>query len=85
MQPSEIEELPFYEIEYTIENLTNDIKNRNEQEEEQAQKYDPGAYQSQASKMMKGQQSNYGKSINIPKMPSMPSSPRIPSGGFKMK
>jgi hypothetical protein len=79
MQPSEIEELPFYEIEYTIENLTNDVKNRKDSEEEQMNNYNTSDYMSQAKKMTGNSQSNpLGKSINIPKMPKMPGNTRIP-------
>ena len=73
MQPSEIEALPFYELEYTIENLTNDLKNKQEAEERQAEGHDAGSYMKQGKNMMSGAKTNVGKSINTPKMPKMPS------------
>lgn len=83
MQPSEIEALPFYEIEYTIDNLTNDVKNRRDSEEEQMKNYNPSDYSKSAKKMMGNNSSNpLGKSINTPKMPKMPAPPRIPRGRF---
>lgn len=83
MQPSEIEGMPFYEIEYTIENLTNDIKNRKDSEDEQMKNYNPSDYTNNAKKMMGNNGSNpLGKSINTPKMPKMPTQARIPRGRF---
>lgn len=83
MQPSEIEALPFYEIEYTFDNLSDDIKKRNEQEQTENGDMNPKSMMSQSQKSMKQQQSGFGKSINTPKMPSMPKSPSIPRGGMK--
>ena len=80
MQPSEIEALPFYELEYTIENLTNDLKNKRDAEEEQNQTgdYNASSYMKQANKMTSNAKSNYGKSINIPKMPKVPNIGKMP-------
>lgn len=72
MQPSEIEALPFYEIEYTIENLTNDLKNKRDAEEEQSSAHNTSSYTNQSKNMLSGAKSNLGKTINSPKMPKMP-------------
>jgi len=65
MQPSEIEALPFYEVEYTIENLTNDLQKKKEAEEGGAEGHDAGSYMKQGTKMMNNAKSG---SINTPKM-----------------
>lgn len=65
--------MPFYEIEYTIENLTNDLKNKQDAEEAQHSNMDAGSYMNKSSKMISGAKKNFGKSINTPKMPKMPS------------
>lgn len=66
IQPSEIEGLPYYELEYTIENLADDLKKKQKsQEDEQKQ------YSSQTPSAKNNPYSNVGKSINIPKMPSL--------------
>lgn len=66
MQPSEIEGLPYYELEYTVENLADDLKKKQKAHDDE-QKSQSG---SQSSSMSKNPYSNIGKSINIPKMPS---------------
>lgn len=73
IQPSEIENMCFYEVEYTIENLTNDLKNKQETEENQANGHDADSYLSKSKKMMSGSKNSFGKSINTPKIPKMPS------------
>jgi hypothetical protein len=70
----------YYEIEYTIDNLTKDLKKQNEGQEEQKAEMSPGSYMSQAQKSMKSQQSGMSKSINTPRMPKV-STPSIPRAG----
>jgi len=72
MQPSEIEALPFYEIEYTIENLTHDLKNTKEAEQAQHDGADTSSYMQQGNKMLSGAKTGNNTSINTPKMPKMP-------------
>ena len=71
MQPSEIENMPFYEVEYTIENLTNDLQKKQEAEQQQHEGHDAGSYMKQGTKMMNNAKSGNAKSINTPKMPNM--------------
>lgn len=74
MQPSQIEMLPYYELEYTVENLVEDLKKRNKESTEQ-----------ENTALGNTAQSNPMKSINTPKIPSMGKIPNIPRGGvFKM-
>lgn len=56
--------MDYYELEYTIENLLDDLKKKNKSEEEEQKKYDSGS-------MMKSAQNGYKGSINIPKMPGL--------------
>lgn len=75
--------MPFYEIEYTIDNMTKDIKNQNDSENDQMRNQNVPDYTSNAKKMMGNSGSNsLGKSINTPKMPKMPTNTRIPRGRF---
>jgi len=75
-QSSEIENWPYYELEYTIENLVDDLKKRNKENEDQQSQQDVSKYIGQSNQM---------KSINTPKMPSLGKTPSIPRGGvFKM-
>lgn len=74
--------MPFYEVEYTIENLTADIKNKKD-EEEQANAYNSSDHMNSAKKLVNNNGSNpLGRSINTPKMPKIPNMPRIPKGRF---
>lgn len=67
----------YYELEYTVENLTKDLKKQKDDQDEQQGDMSPKGMMSSTQKMMKSQQSSFGKSINTPKMPKM-SAPRIP-------
>lgn len=81
MQSSEIESMPYYEVEYTLENLMIDNKKQNEEQEAQQESISQGGMMKDAKGMMKSQQSGLSKSINTPKMPKI-SAPSIsrPSG-----
>ncbi len=71
-QSSEIENWPYYELEYTIENLADDLKKK-----QKAQEDENKAQNTQQSSLTgNNPYSNLGKSINIPKMPSLGSMPR---------
>ena len=63
--------MDYYEVEYTIENLADDLKKKQSSEREQQDEYNPNS-------MMRNTQNNYKNSINIPKMPSMPSMGKMP-------
>ena len=71
VQPREIDDLPFYEYEYTIQMYNDILKERKDSEEKnskaQEDKYNISGMQSQATR-------------NMPKAPSMPSmkTPSIP-------
>jgi hypothetical protein len=73
LQPSEVEQMPYYEYEYIVENLINILKEKQEAEENQSKDYGESL---SANKMM-----NNANSM-MPKMPSMPSTPSfsMPSG-----
>lgn len=58
--------MPYYELEYTVENLADDLKKKQKAHDDE-QKSQSG---SQPSSMNKNPYSNLGKSINIPKMPN---------------
>ena len=79
IQPSEIEAWPYYELEYTIENLRDFLEKKKKGEDEQNEKYN----NSSMSREMKSQQSAMRSSINTPKMPSTPSY-KMPSPSFNM-
>lgn len=66
IQPSEIEAWPYYELEYTVENLADDLKKKQKAHDDE----NKANSSSQSSSMNKNPYSNLGKSINIPKMPS---------------
>jgi len=70
LQPSEIEEMPYYEYEYIVENLINILKEKQEAEEGQSKDYNESM---SSNKMMRD-----AKSM-MPKMPSTPSF-NMPSG-----
>lgn len=73
MQVSEIDMMPFYELEYTIEYYQEIIEERNKEEQkqqkEQESKYNVDSYKNSAKKMQ-----NYKPSMTPHgfKMPSMP-------------
>lgn len=77
MQVSEIDNMPYYELEYTIEYYQEilDERNKEEQKQQKAQedKYNIGQYQKQAKSM--SNMSNYKPSMGTGgkfRMPSMP-------------
>jgi hypothetical protein len=58
--------MPYYELEYTVENLADDLKKKQKAHEDEHKAQNS----SQPNYMNKNPYSNLGKSINIPKMPS---------------
>jgi len=80
MQPSEIEALPYYELEYTLENLKDFLEKKKDGEKEQGEQYNSNTM----SRDMKRQQSDMGRSINTPKLPSSPSYKMPSSSGFNL-
>jgi hypothetical protein len=78
LQPSEIEAWPYYELEYTLENLKEYLEKKKGSEDEQNEKYS----KSSSSRDMKRQQSEMSRSINTPKMPT--GSYKLPSSGFNL-
>jgi hypothetical protein len=65
--------MDYYELEYTVENLAEDLKKKQKAHEDE-QKSQSG----QSASMSKNNPySSLGKSINIPKMPSLGSMPRL--------
>jgi hypothetical protein len=73
LQSSEIEDWPYYELEYTVDNLKDFLEKKKKSEDDQNQEYK----NSTAGK----QKSNIGKSINTPKMPGIP---KLNTPGIKM-
>lgn len=63
IQPSEVENMPFYEIEYILENLADENKKRNERQEDEQVNHNMSKYTGDINKM----KSNPFKSINTPK------------------
>jgi len=66
LQPSELDLLPFYEYEYTLEMFNEIIKERNDDEKKQTSSYDD------QYKNMSGMQNKMSKSMSSYKTPSMP-------------
>ena len=66
LQPSELDLLPFYEYEYTLEMFNEIIKERNDDEKKQTSSYDD------QYKSMSGMQNKMSKSMSSYKTPSMP-------------
>lgn len=58
--------MPYYELEYTVENLADDLKKKQKAHDDEQK----GQSSAQSSSMNKNPYSNLGKSINIPKMPN---------------
>ena len=79
MQPSEIEELPYYELEYIIETLVDILEKKKEAEEGDGEgmKEKQSEYMSQAKGMM--------SKHSTPKMPNMPSTTSFPSMPSNLK
>lgn len=71
IQPSELDKLPYYEMEYTLEAYQEILDERNnngkKQKEDYEKQYNPSTMQKQATRNMRS---------NMPKMPSF--------GGLKM-
>ncbi len=80
IQPSEIEAWPYYELEYTLENLKDFLEKKKKGEDEQNEQYGKPSM----NKDMKRQQSDMGRSINTPKIPRAPSYKMPSSSGFNM-
>ncbi len=73
LQSSEIEDWPYYELEYTLENLKDFLEKKKKGEEEENDKY-------KNDSSYRKQKTDVGKSINTPKMPS---APRISAPSFR--
>lgn len=72
IQPSELERKPYWEYEYFIEAVNNNIKEENERAEEESSKYgnmNPGSMMKNLGKNM-AMPKYSSPTINIPKMPS---------------
>lgn len=80
MQVSEIDALPYYELEYTIEYYQEILEERNKEEQkqqkEQEEKYNVGKYQKNANAVSKNM-SNYRPSMGSNGKFRMPSMPRF--------
>ena len=72
LQPSELDLLPYYEYEYTLEMFNEIIKERNDQEtknnREMEDKYNIGSMQSQAKKNMSQYKAPTMPKISMPKL-----------------
>jgi len=79
IQPSELECMPYWEYEMTLQECQKIADEEKKQEENQggagAESY--SKYRKQTESMMKGP-----RMPSVPKMPSMPRMPSIPSSGF---
>ncbi len=77
MQPSEVENLPFYEYEFIVQNLIDILKEKQEAEEGQSKQYadmNPNSIMKNAGKYLpSGMNANSLKNPGSMKMPSMPS------------
>ena len=80
LQPSEIDRMEFYRVEYLLENwkehTEKEQKHRKDEEDRQSAEYSPSAMQRQQGSMMQ----KYMGQNNMPKMPSMGSMsmPKMP-------
>ena len=89
LQPSEVEQLPYYEFEYIVRNLIDILKEKQEAEEKEMN----GDENSQMSKMMDNAKGNLPSSVRgamnggTPSMPSMkmPSISNFPGIPASMK
>jgi|TARA_R100000655_G_C2956056_1_gene188086 hypothetical protein len=72
IQPSELDLLPFYEYEYTLEIYNDLLKERNKKEEQQTQdasdKYNIEGMKSQANRTMKSVKAPSMPQIRMPKL-----------------
>jgi len=71
LQPSEIENLPFYELQYTIDNLVEHLKKEKDAHDDEKGSYSTDKMTSDMNRNM----SSMGKSpgTSSPSMPKMPS------------
>lgn len=76
MQPSEVERMPYWEWEMSLEECQSIVEEEKKQHEEQEKGHRISDYQSQARRMMGGY--GYGTPARMPRMPSMPT-PKMPS------
>jgi len=71
VQPSELDRLPYYELEYTIEEYNEILKERNEKSDKSAgaemDKYNAGSMMSKAQSSLKGVKTPNMPSIRLPK------------------
>ena len=86
MQPSEIENLPYYELQYTIDNLVEHLKKEKEaQSDEKGSGGTDKMTRDMNASIAQGQRSN---KANTPTMPKTPSTFKVPSmpnmGSMKM-
>jgi hypothetical protein len=76
-QYSEIEQMPYYELEYQVEKLKKYLEKEKEQREkeeaEYKEKYDKKSYSKDADSMMKkyGSNASHGNNYKTPSMPKM--------------
>jgi hypothetical protein len=72
VQPTELDLLPFYEYEYTLEIYNDLLKDRNKQEQQQTQdtsdKYNMEGLKSQANRNMSNYKTPTMPSIKMPKL-----------------
>ena len=72
IQPSELDLLPFYEYEYTLEIYNDLLKDRNKQEQQQTQeasdKYNMDGLKSQANRQMQSVKAPSMPKIKMPKL-----------------
>lgn len=86
LQPSEVQEMPYYEFEYILENLIDILEKKKEAEEGQDEeaKDKQAGMMSQARGMMPNMP-NIGGGGKYGSMPSMPSAPSFPSMPSNLK
>jgi|TARA_B100001564_G_C20172975_1_gene460553 hypothetical protein len=72
LQPTELDLLPFYEYEYTLEIYNDLLKDRNKQEQQQTQeasdKYNMDGLKSQANRQMQSVKAPSMPKIKMPKL-----------------
>ena len=72
IQPTELDLLPFYEYEYTLEIYNDLLKDRNKQEQQQTQeasdKYNMDGLKSQANRQMQSVKAPSMPKIRMPKL-----------------
>lgn len=73
LQPSEVENMPYYEYEYIVQNLIDILKEKQESEENQSRSYsemDPNSVMKQAGKYIPNSSMNKAPNIKFPGIPS---------------